>query len=176
MGNMAKIHIWFNKRTISLINLVTRRCQAGKTQAIPKCQTIRNAILRQKAPEKTRMQGTNPSDSGNTGSAGKSLLTRLFPRYLPFDEQKQVLFLGTGEYGFLHVRRQSMICPTCGTDNRDNTGQCVQCGYRFRVGHAFSDPGRGLFVDFTGQAKLVKYGFVVMLFIILIVIIAASLS
>jgi uncharacterized membrane protein YvbJ len=52
-----------------------------------------------------------------------------------------------------------MICPSCGTDNPEDAGQCSDCGYKFRFGHAFNDPRNMMFPRFrrfaTGRSKMI---------------------
>ena len=40
-----------------------------------------------------------------------------------------------------------MICPSCSTNNPDDSAACVNCGYKFRFGHAYNDPKGMQFLD-----------------------------
>ena len=46
-----------------------------------------------------------------------------------------------------------MLCPSCGTDNPDDAGECKKCGYKLRFGHAFNDPARMTFLNFSKTAS-----------------------
>jgi hypothetical protein len=39
-----------------------------------------------------------------------------------------------------------MLCPHCGANNGDDAPSCVQCGYKFRFGHAYNDPQKGTLI------------------------------
>ena len=64
-----------------------------------------------------------------------------------------------------------MICPGCGKDNQEGIGQCVHCGYKFQFGHAFDDPSKMTFLNFTKKPILIRYVFASIFLIILVLVI-----
>ncbi len=42
-----------------------------------------------------------------------------------------------------------MLCPSCGTDNPDESGMCSKCGFKFRFGYAFNDSKKMRFFNLT---------------------------
>ena len=46
-----------------------------------------------------------------------------------------------------------MICPSCGHDNTDSAGQCVNCHHNFRFGYAFDDPANMTIISWDERLK-----------------------
>jgi uncharacterized membrane protein YvbJ len=73
-----------------------------------------------------------------------------------------------------------MLCPSCGTDNPDDSPQCSNCGYKFRFGYAYNDPGRMTFINLfksnTKKSKVIRYLFISIVLIIFVLIILSCLK
>ncbi|RPH90805.1 MAG: zinc-ribbon domain-containing protein [Calditrichaeota bacterium] len=65
-----------------------------------------------------------------------------------------------------HPKEDSMICPSCGIDNADDSPQCSNCGYKFRFGYAFDDPKRVTFINWSGKHKMARTIFIGIIIII----------
>ena len=54
-----------------------------------------------------------------------------------------------------------MICPKCGHNNEENAGLCIECNYRFEVGHAFNDASNVSFIPINDskKSKFLRYTF-----------------
>jgi hypothetical protein len=60
-----------------------------------------------------------------------------------------------------------MLCPSCGVENPDDAAMCAKCGYKFRFGHAYNDPGKSTFLNLSGKPRALKYTFIAFIVIAL---------
>ncbi len=72
-----------------------------------------------------------------------------------------------------------MICPKCGEENPETAGECSNCFYKFRFGHAYNDPAHLSFpIEIKSsenkRTKIMKYIF--LLFIALVILLAIIVS
>ena len=61
-----------------------------------------------------------------------------------------------------------MLCPKCGLENPEDSGQCSNCRHKFRFGHAYHDPQNIEFIasNITSKPKILKYAFFLFLIVV----------
>ncbi len=71
-----------------------------------------------------------------------------------------------------------MICPKCGYDNPDNAGQCSNCYYKFKFGHAYNDPQNMTLISLSNskKSKIVRFIFFSILILVFILIVVSWLK
>jgi len=66
-----------------------------------------------------------------------------------------------------------MICPKCGHDNVEEAGLCINCNYRFEVGHAFNDASKMTLIPINNskKSKILRYSFFAIFLVVFIIMI-----